>query len=163
MQKTHYNTQNTKAPRNISLLIPHLTYAENIGGILRLADAMGVKTVYFGMEVQWESRKLRKTARSCSDYISIQTNIDPKEIIDSFLSNNNEVLALEITEKSFDIKKVIPSQSDLLLVVGDEKAGIEDDLLSIIDQHTHICMYGNNSSMNVVVATGMALFQLMSE
>ena len=45
----------------------------------------------------------------------------------------------------------------IALVIGGENHGISSEVLQEIDIAVHITMYGKNSSMNVVQATGIAL------
>ena len=50
-----------------------------------------------------------------------------------------------------------------MLVIGDENFGVSDNILSISDAIIHIDMFGQNSSMNVVQATSIALYQITKQ
>ena len=89
---------------------------------------------------------------------------DSKSAIDYLLENKYEIIALEIAETSTPINEVIVNKNQkIALLIGSEIAGINESLLSIANQITHITMYGNNSSMNVVQATSIALYEITNK
>jgi tRNA G18 (ribose-2'-O)-methylase SpoU len=47
-------------------------------------------------------------------------------------------------------------------LIGSEIAGISEELLKISHQIVHINMFGKNSSMNVVQAASIALYEITS-
>ena len=48
----------------------------------------------------------------------------------------------------------------IALIAGSEVSGISPELLEAAHQTAHIEMYGTNSSMNVVQATAIGLYEL---
>lgn len=161
MQKTHYNTINTTSEIKISVLAPQLDLIDNIGGLFRICDAMGVNCIYFGHEVNFNSRKLKRAARSTQKIIDYHTNVNSKEIINNFIGKEHIVIGLELTNNSSSIQQLsLKKNSEILLVIGNEIEGIPDDLLLEIPKCYHIDMYGANSSMNVIQATSIALYQI---
>ena len=77
------------------------------------------------------------------------------------LQNNFEIIALEIASNSKPLKEVvIPENQKIALLIGSEIDGISDELLKISNQIVHINMFGKNSSMNVVQAASIALYEI---
>lgn len=78
------------------------------------------------------------------------------------------VLALEITDQSSSLldyqlpAEVINGQRALCLVPGAEAQGVPQELLDLCDASVHLPMYGQNSSMNVSVALGAAVYLLLA-
>ncbi|KKT08916.1 MAG: tRNA/rRNA methyltransferase (SpoU) [Parcubacteria group bacterium GW2011_GWA1_43_21] len=71
-----------------------------------------------------------------------------------------EILALEQAENSIDYRKVkIKFPATLLL--GEEVGGVTKDLLKKCDQIIEIPMRGQKESLNVSVATGIAIYQIL--
>jgi len=69
---------------------------------------------------------------------------------------------LEITKNSLDILDFRPKPTDkICLIIGSENTGVSQDLLDASDVAVHIQMYGQNSSMNVAMATTIAVFELI--
>ena len=54
-------------------------------------------------------------------------------------------------------------KSPIAIVIGDENFGVSESILKISDDIIHIDMYGHNSSMNVVQATNIALYELTKQ
>jgi tRNA G18 (ribose-2'-O)-methylase SpoU len=80
------------------------------------------------------------------------------------LKENFEIIALEITNTSVPIQKITtPKGQKIALLIGNEIDGVSEALLAIANQTTHITMYGNNSSMNVVQATSIALYEISNQ
>jgi len=46
------------------------------------------------------------------------------------------------------------------VILGEERHGITDDILQKVDHILEIAMFGTKESLNVSVATGIALYQL---
>ncbi|MGB0870896.1 MAG: TrmH family RNA methyltransferase [Flavobacteriales bacterium] len=163
MQKNHRNTININTSKQISILIPSIEFSDNIGGLFRLADAMGVKQLYFGQEIDINSRKLKKASRSTQNIVPFEMDCDAQEVIQSFLKKKQFVFGLEITEASQPINQLnLTSEKEILLIIGHEVNGIDAQILASIPKHFHIKMYGSNSSMNVITATSMALYHLQN-
>ncbi len=79
------------------------------------------------------------------------------------------VLALEVTSQSqslFDFSlppAVISGQQPLCLIAGAEAHGVSQELLDHCDASVHLPMYGQNTSMNVSVALGAAIYLLLDQ
>lgn len=161
MQKTHENTINKNPQVKISVLAPDLDLNDNIGGLFRICDAMGVQSIYFGNNIDLQSRKLKKAARSTQNYITCYTEVDCKKLINESMYNNVQIVGLELTNSSVPIHKLeLNKNHQILIVIGNEVEGISESLLSEIPQCYHIDMYGRNSSMNVIQATSIALYYI---
>ncbi|MEM7574482.1 MAG: TrmH family RNA methyltransferase [Bacteroidota bacterium] len=78
------------------------------------------------------------------------------------------VLAFEITDQSTSLldyqlpAEVVSGQQALCLVPGAEAQGVSQELLDLCDASVHLPMYGQNSSMNVGVALGAAVYLLLA-
>jgi len=163
MQKTHQNTINSKSKIRISVLAPDLELTDNIGGLFRICEAMGVERIYFGNTINLQARKLKKAARSTQNYLDCLMQVDSKEIVREFINQNHLVMGLELTESSKRLQHInLDDYKAVLLVIGNEIQGISEQLLSEIPQCYHIDMYGVNSSINVIQATSIALYQIQS-
>lgn len=79
------------------------------------------------------------------------------------------VVALEWTDSShslFDFnlpEAVRTGKSRLILLPGSEATGIAEPLLDLCEVSVHLPMHGQNSSLNVAVALGTAVYLLMAQ
>lgn len=80
------------------------------------------------------------------------------------------MLALEITDASqslFDFQLPgaaagLPNRP-IYLIAGNESAGVSQELLDLCHASVHLPMYGQNTSMNVSVSLGAAVYLLLKE
>ena len=71
------------------------------------------------------------------------------------------VVALEQTKESVDLFKFKP-KFPLALVVGNEVKGLSPQILKYCDKKISIPMYGKKESLNVSVATGVAVYIILN-
>lgn len=146
----------------VILLLDHVTAPANIGSIFRLADAFGIEKIIFcGKSPDLQSNRLRRTARSTVGKVQYLYYSNTSEILEKVLQENYSLFALEITNESISIESADFSRYEkIALVVGNEKEGVREEILQKAEASIHINMFGNNSSMNVAQATGIALFEI---
>lgn len=72
-------------------------------------------------------------------------------------------MALEITTESSSLFTYAPPTDvrEIVLIAGSESTGVPKALLTLCDASVHLPMYGQNSSMNVSVALGAAVYLLL--
>lgn len=159
-QHTHHSTPFAKIPHEIFLLCDQLQSPANIGAIFRLADAFGVTEVIFNTPVPIHSNRLKRTARTTETSVRYRIEENLVDTLVNLKSKGITPIALEITTKSVPIQRIkkIATQP-IVLIIGNERHGVSESLLAA-SMHTHITMYGNNSSMNVAQATAIALYEL---
>ncbi len=161
MQKNHENTLNKIPQVKVSILAPHLDLNDNIGGLFRICDALGAEAIYFGNDIDLNSRKLKKAARSTQQYVTSYSKVNSSMVIQDHLNLKYQIIGLELTDHSISIQEFkIDSEKCILLVIGNEVEGISEELLTEIPYCYHIDMYGKNSSMNVIQATSIALYHI---
>ena len=164
---TQVNSQTQKFP--ISILANDINIAGNVGSLFRIADALGVEKLYLtGTTATPPKYKIRKAARASDKHVDYEYCESAAELIGTLKSSNTNIICLEITESSIDIRDFTPAisaistkASKLCLVIGSENEGISQELLSLADQTVHIPMYGENSSMNVATSCAIAVHELI--
>ena len=164
MQLTHYNTtfQSKKFP--IILVCDNVTNAPNIGSLFRIADAFGIeKLILCGDNISL-GRKMAKTSRATEKVVSYEINSNASKVVEDLKSKNYQILSLEITNSSQAIHNFqFSKEKPIALIIGDENFGVSDTILNQSDAVIHIDMFGQNSSMNVVQATNIALYEMTKQ
>ena len=164
MQLTHYNTKFIPKQFPIILVCDNVTNAPNIGGLFRIADAFGVEKLFLCGQNITLGRKMSKTSRATEKSVNYEILLSATSIVNSFKNEGYKIYSLEITEESSPIHQCsFSNQHPIVLIVGDENFGVSEDLLSISDKTIHINMFGQNSSMNVVQATNIALYEITKQ
>ena len=164
MQLNHYNSNFKKQKFPITLVCDNVTNAPNLGSILRIADAFGIENVIFcGEDIQL-GRRIKKTSRSTEKYVSHKIDNDISSVINNLRSANYYLIALEIAENSTVLDSFqLNTNQPIALVIGNENFGISSDVLKKTDAIIHINMCGENTSMNVVQATAITLYEITKQ
>lgn len=161
MQLTYYNSKFSKRNFPIKVVSDGVSNALNIGSLFRVADAFGVEKLYLCGQHISLGPKMAKSARSTHKSVPFEIKENTEEVIQKLIQDNYQIIAMEISSESkplhnFRLRKNQP----IALVVGAEKFGISKEVLNLADQEIHIEMFGQNSSMNVVQATNIALYEI---
>lgn len=162
MQLTHENTQFEKRCFPITLVCDHIYFQQNLGSLFRIGEAFGIeKIIFIGKDIPLTPRKINKTSRSTHLQIPHSIVEETTEAITLLQKEEYHIIALEITSTSNPIQQLmVPKNKKIALIIGNEIEGVSASLLAIANQISHITMYGNNSSMNVVQATSIALYEI---
>jgi tRNA G18 (ribose-2'-O)-methylase SpoU len=164
VQLTHAENQFERKTFPVTLVCDHIYFQQNIGSLFRIGEAFGVENIIFlGKDIPLTPRKINKTSRSTHLHVPHSTIEETADLITYLIENNFEIIALEIASNSKPLKEIIlPQNKKIALLIGSEVNGISDELLKISNQIVHINMFGNNSSMNVVQAASIALYEITS-
>jgi len=164
MQLSHYNTTFKKQQFPIVIVCDNVSNALNIGSLFRTADTFGVEKIIFCGNAIPLGRKMTKTSRATEKYVKYERFHDVIETISKLKVDGYKTIALEITDKSKSIHSLnFLKNQPIALIIGDENFGISDQVLKLSDTVTHIDMFGQNTSMNVVQASTIALYEITKQ
>ena len=149
------------------LILHNIRSTYNVGSIFRTAEACGVSKIFltgytpkpvdkFGREV----KAISKTALGAEKIINWEYSFRPSSVIKKLKKLDFKIIGIEQDKKSVDYKKVKADQS-IAFLLGNEVKGLSRQLLSQCDFITEIPMIGKKESLNVSVATGVALFRIL--
>lgn len=156
-----------------ALLLENIRSAENVGSIFRTADAAGVSHIYLGGYTPAPLDRFgRPVTKIATRALGAEKNIPWTSVarIGSLISKLKkdgwQVIAIEQSPKAVDYKKVKLGRKSgpakILFVLGNEVEGISKKLLNASDLVAEIPMRGDKESLNVSVATGVALFRMLN-
>ena len=161
-QLTHYNTEFESRKYPLVLILDGLNGPANLGGIFRLADAFHIeKIILCGPEIELNSPRIKRTARATLEKVAFEQGQEALDTCTRYIEMGYDLMALEITNDSialdtYDFQK----HKKIALVLGNENVGIQREVLERCPIKLHIRMFGQNSSMNVAQATGIALYEI---
>lgn len=169
IQLAHKDHQPSAKKFALSIIANDINSPVNVGSLFRLSDAMGIEKLYLcGDTPAPPNSKINKTSRSTEKYVAHETHSDAEELVRQLKSSGVFIISLEITSSSIAIdseqfKQRINAKQPICLILGSENTGVKPALLELSDLTAHVTMYGNNSSMNVVTATGIACYEITSK
>jgi len=164
-QHTHTTSSFSVKKFPIVLVCDGVQSPSNIGSLFRTCDALGVSEIVFcNSDLNINSSRLQKTARSTQKRVSFSESNNIIKTIEEFKQKGFNPIALEITDNSIPLEKLsLPNNENVVLIIGNEKLGISKKVLKYISLSVHINMFGDNSSMNVVQATSIALHSIINK
>ena len=147
--------------KEIYVVLNNIRSRENVGSIFRTADAAGVSKLYLcGITPTPPHEKISKTALGAETYVPWESHKQTWRLLVKLKKEGRNVVALEQTKESEDIFKFKP-KFPLVLVLGNEVQGLSPQILKYCDKKISIPMHGKKESLNVAVAAGVALYQLI--
>lgn len=164
-QLTHTEITNRVTKFPVVVVTENIETPENIGMIFRISEAMGVSEIYLtGSSLHLPNRKAEKTSRSTIRNVSYTHAESTTELFVKLRSEGYRILALEVTENATLLPDVDFNLNEkYAIVVGSEKHGIQNNTLKQTDECIAIEMFGNNTSINVVTALAISLYELTKQ
>ena len=144
------------------LILDGITDIRNIGGIARSAFCFGVHAIIIpdkGVGALNEDAVL--TSAGALEEIAVCRVNSLMKTVDDLHMNGIKVFASEMkaTKKVFELELKEPCA----IVMGGEEKGIYPALLKTCDDQFQIPMTGDFDSLNVSVATGIVLYEVMKQ
>lgn len=130
-----------------------VSYAENLGTLLRTCDAVGAcmavpKTPHY-LEALKKGNTLRADA-GCVHFVGKDWlwNVDAK------------IIGVELAEGATKLWQLPPAMQRTVVILGHEHHGIPPEFYGCLDEVVEIPMVGQGSSLNVAVAGSLVLYKL---
>ncbi len=150
------------------LVLPDIRSAENVGSIFRTGDAVGVQKIHIcGItpcpvdKFNRASSSIAKTALGAEKSIPWEYTKNTILLIKKLKKEGYQIVGLEQDKNSVDYKK-FKCPKKVALVLGNEVLGIDKKVRAVCDALIEIPMKGEKESLNVSVATGVALFRILN-
>lgn len=149
------------------LVLENIRSVENAASIFRTADGLGVSKIIL---VGTTPAPLDRFGRKRSDFSKVslgaeesvdweyQKDLGP--VASSLRNEEFKIISLEQTPNAKNLKD-FTAPNQFALIVGNEVTGVSREALEISDMVVKIPMRGKKESLNVSVATGIALFMLL--
>jgi tRNA G18 (ribose-2'-O)-methylase SpoU len=135
----------------------------NIGAIFRSCDAFGIDEVILsGYSPTPDRPEVNKTAIGAEEYVSWRFEENWENVIQYLKSREIPLIALEQTEGSVALPVYQPpTDSSVCLLLGNEVSGVDEKILAHVQTCVEIPQYGHKHSLNVSVAAGILLYDLL--
>ncbi len=147
--------------RDIYFILDNILDTYNVGGIFRLADALGVKKVFLcGQTETPPNPRIKKASINTTEWVNWEYASSAVEVIKNlkFKIKNLNVVAVEQDSRSVPYTE-IDYKLPIVLVVGNETTGISKEVLELCDYVAEIPMWGVNTSLNVILSLGIVSYQ----
>ena len=141
-------------PRELVLCLAPMRSNVNISNIVRTAGCCGVTRL-----IACGNPKIDKTvARDGADQVQIEVHRTLPPVLKELKAEGYTLVGLEQTTNSVSLHEYrFPRRT--ALVIGNERLGLTDDELQLVDVAVEIPIWGLPYAYNVANATAMALYE----
>jgi tRNA G18 (ribose-2'-O)-methylase SpoU len=150
------------------LILPDIRSAQNVGAIFRTAEAAGISKIFLTgvspcpIDKFNRARKdIAKSALGAELSVPWEYKKNLISLLTKLKKEKFKIIAIEQDEKSIDYKKVKLNNKNAF-IVGTEVTGLPKNIFKKCDVIAEIEMKGKKESLNVSVATGIALFRILN-
>jgi tRNA G18 (ribose-2'-O)-methylase SpoU len=146
----------------ITVIVDGVRSLYNVGALFRTADAARLeRLILTGITGTPEHRGLHKTALGSQESVPWSQEPDAIAVARRLRASGYTLAVLEITDAPMPTSHLRMDHFPLALVVGNEVDGVQDDLVALADLALEIPQFGVKQSLNVAVAFGIAVFDLV--
>src|SRR5690606_20876336 len=146
----------------IYVLCDNIRSIFNVGSIFRTSDGAFIEKVILTGYTPYPPRKeIDKVALGATESVPWEYYKDPLEAVKDLKQKGVKIAVLEITEPQNYYWHVSKEDYPICLIIGNEIAGVSKELIDEADISLEIPMMGMKQSLNVSVAYGIAVYELM--
>jgi tRNA G18 (ribose-2'-O)-methylase SpoU len=154
IQQRHKPPVCLQRPRELLLACPPMRSNVNLSRIVRAAACCGIPR----MVCCGNARILPEISRETGDSIQIEIHRTLPPVIKRLKQEGYPIVGLEQARHSTSIF-AFPFPRKVVLVIGNERLGIEEEVLRLLDGTIEIPVYGLPYAHNAATATAMALYE----
>ena len=142
------------------LILDRVTDVRNFGAIARTAECAGVDGIVIGEKGSAPiTSDAMKTSAGALNYMAVSREKDLKQTLKLLRDTGIKIIAC--TEKATKNIYDIDATGPVAIIMVSEEDGISDELLRSADELVKIPMKGKIGSLNVSVATGVAVYEVI--
>jgi len=150
----HKPPRSLDRPRELVLVCAPLRSNVNLSRIVRAASCSGVTRL-----IACGNPKIDPEISRVDDrHLQVEVRRSLLPVLKKLKASGHRLVGLEQTTNSQDIHAFAFARRTAL-VVGNERLGLTDDVLRVLDETIEIPVYGLPFSYNVATATSMALYE----
>lgn len=141
-------------PRELIVACVPMRSNVNISAIARTASACGVtRLILCG-----NAKLISKIARDGADELEVEIHRTLSPVLRGYRANGYRLVGLEQTTNSQNLHEYAFERRSIL-VIGNERLGLSDEVLAELDDVVEIPVYGLPHSFNAATAAAMALYE----
>ena len=147
--------------KNLTVLVEAVNKPHNLSAILRTCDAAGVFEANFICERN-EVKTFNSTAQGSQKWVKLNNHETTISAVSELKEKGFKLYGTTLNESSKDYMNFDYSENTCF-VLGAEKWGLSDSLISEVDESIFIPMTGMVQSLNVSVAASILLFEAVRQ
>ena len=149
----------------LTLVLDNVRSLHNVGAVFRTADAFACEKIWLcGITGRPPHRDITKTALGSTESVAWDYGPATADVVRELKAAGYLVVAVEQTTDSVPLPAFRPAPGrPVALVLGNEVFGVEDEVLALCEVAVEIPQLGTKHSLNVGVAAGVVLWDVLSK
>ncbi len=147
--------------KNLTVLVEAVNKPHNLSAILRTCDAAGVFEANFICEKD-KVKTFNSTAQGSQKWVKLNNHETIISAVSELKKKGFKLYGTTLNERSSDYRNFDYSENTCF-VLGAEKWGLSNQLISKVDESIFIPMSGMVQSLNVSVAASILLFEAIRQ
>ncbi|OQX83489.1 RNA methyltransferase [candidate division KSB1 bacterium 4484_87] len=150
-----------RSRRPVSVVLDNIRSLHNVGSIFRTSDAAGVEKLYLcGITGTPPRAEIQKAALGSEKSVPWEYVSSAEQAVQQLKSQGYHIVVLEHTDAPQNFHQA-EYNFPLCLVIGHEITGVSDEVIELADLAVEIPMFGIKQSLNVSVAFGVAIYEII--
>ena len=149
--------------RPIVVVLDQVRSMHNVGSIFRTSDAFLIEAICLcGFTPQPPHRDIQKTALGATE--SVDWYYAPTTVVAVTILKEKgyKIVAVEQVKESILLQNFQPLVNEkIAIILGNEVDGVNEEVLALADASVEIPQFGTKHSLNVSVAAGIVLWDLV--
>ena len=151
-----------KGETPLILVLDGITDVRNFGAIARTAECAGVHGILIASKGAAQVNEIAvKTSAGALNRIPVCRNHNLKDAITFLKQSGLKIVAA--TEKADTLYYMADYKMPVAVIMGSEERGVSGEYLKLCDGSVKIPLKGEIESLNVSVATGVVLFEIVRQ
>lgn len=152
--------QSDKMP--VAVVLENIRSAYNVGSIFRTADAFLLEGIYIcGYTAHPPHKEIKKTALGADETVQWKYCKNITEAVEELRAEGYKIYAVEQAQDSLPLHQFCRNDEKIAVIFGNEVSGVEQATIALCDGVIEIPQMGMKHSLNVSVAAGVVLWELV--
>tara|TARA_Y100001978_G_scaffold188162_1_gene189352 strand:+ start:134 stop:793 length:660 start_codon:yes stop_codon:yes gene_type:complete len=146
---------------NLTVLVEGVNKPHNLSAILRTCDAAGVYEAHFICQAN-QIKTFNSTAQGSQKWVKLKNHKTYASAAKDLKQKGFKLYGTSLNKNSIDYRQ-LDLTKNTCFVLGAEKWGLSEEMISMVDESIYIPMHGMVQSLNVSVAAAILLFEAIRQ
>ncbi len=146
----------------VMVVLDNIRSMHNVGSVFRTADAFLAEGICLcGYTPQPPHRDIHKTALGATETVDWMYFPTTLEAVQALKERGYKLFAIEQVEGSISLEKFSADNQKIGIVFGNEVEGVDSEIIKLCDGCIEIPQLGMKHSLNISVAAGIVLWEII--
>lgn len=146
----------------VLIVMDNIRSMHNVGSVFRTADAFLAEGICLcGYTPQPPHRDIHKTALGATETVDWLYFPTTMEAVQTLKERGYKIFAVEQAVGSVSLEKFTQPEEKIAIIFGNEVEGVDSEVLKLCDGCIEIPQLGMKHSLNISVAAGIVLWELV--